>query len=79
MVSLANCSSAWLKSKELAPVLRFIFQQSLLTGDLTIDWTRANVAPVFKKGSKLQAVNYRPVSLTCITYKLSNTLSAGMF
>ena len=36
-------------AKELAPVLRFIFEQSLLTGDLPIDWTRANVAPVFKK------------------------------
>ena len=24
----------------------------------------------FKKGSKLQAVNYHPVSLTCITCKL---------
>ena len=57
-------------AKELAPVLRFIFEQSLLTVDLPIDWTRANVAPVFKKGSKLQAVNYRPVSLTCITCKL---------
>ena len=55
-------------AKELASVLRFIFEQSLLTGDLPTDWTRANVAPVFKKGSKLQAVNYRPVSLTCITY-----------
>ena len=57
-------------AKELASVLRFIFEQSLLTGDLPTDWTRANVAPVFKKGSKLQAVNYRPVSLTCITCKL---------
>ena len=36
-------------AKELVPVLRFIFEQSLLTGDLPIDWTRANVAPVFKK------------------------------
>ena len=27
-------------------------------------------APISKKGSKLQAVNYRPVSLTCITCKL---------
>ena len=58
------------QAKELASVLRFIFEQSLLTGDLPTDWTRANVAPVFKKGSKLQAVNYRPVSLTCITCKL---------
>ena len=56
-------------AKELTPVLRFIFEQSLLTGDLPIDWTRANVIPVFKKGSKLQAVNYRLVSLTCITCK----------
>ena len=29
----------------------------------------SNVAPIFKKGSKLQAVNYHPVSLTCITCK----------
>ena len=40
-------------AKELAPVLRFIFEQSLLTGDLPIDWTRANVAPVFKKGQQV--------------------------
>ena len=38
--------------------------------DLPTEWTQANVAPIFKKGSKLQAVNYRPVSLTCITCKL---------
>ena len=47
-----------------------IFDQSLNSGDLPADWTLANVAPIFKKGSKLQAVNYRPVSLTCITCKL---------
>ena len=43
---------------------------TLNSGDLPADWTLANVAPIFKKGSKLQAVNYRPVSLTCITCKL---------
>ena len=32
--------------------------------------TQANVASIFKKGSKLQEVNYRPVSLTCIACKL---------
>ena len=57
-------------ARELAPVLHFIFEQSLNTGDLPAEWTLANVAPIFKKGSKLQAVNYRPVSLTCISCKL---------
>ena len=45
-------------ARELAPVLHFIFEQSLNTGDLPAEWTLANVAPIFKKGSKLQAVNY---------------------
>ena len=31
---------------------------------------KGNVASIFTKGSKLQAVNYRPVSLTCITCQL---------
>ena len=57
-------------ARELAPVLHFIFEQSLNTGDLPAEWTLANVAPIFKKGSKLQVVNYRPVSLTCISCKL---------
>ena len=57
-------------AKEITPVVHFIFIQSLCTGELPTEWTQANVAPIFKKGSKLQAVNYRPVSLTCITCKL---------
>ena len=57
-------------AKEITPVVHFIFTQSLCTGELLIEWTQANVAPIFKKGSKLQAVNYRPVSLTCITCKV---------
>ena len=50
-------------AKEITPVVHFIFTQSLCTGELPTEWTQANVAPIFKKGSKLQAVNYRPVSL----------------
>ena len=57
-------------ARELAPVLHYIFDQSLNSGDLPVDWTLANVARIFKKGSKLQAANYCPVSLTCITCKL---------
>ena len=57
-------------TKEITPVVHYIFTQSLCTGELPTEWTQANVAHILKKGSKLQAVNYRPVSLTCITCKL---------
>ena len=56
--------------KEPTTVVHCIFTQSLCTGELPTEWTQANVAPILKNGSKLQAVNYRPVSLTCITCKL---------
>ena len=50
-------------ANKITPVVHFIFTQSLCTGELPTEWTKANVAPIFKKGSKLQVVNYRPVSL----------------
>ena len=40
------------------------------TGEVPTDWREANVAPIYKKGNKSEAVNYRPVSLTCIACKL---------
>ena len=55
---------------ELAPIVHAIFTQSLDSGELPRDWSLANVAPIFKKGNKVLAENYRPVSLTCITCKL---------
>ena len=42
---------------------------SLAQGAVPDDWRQANVAPVFKKGEKYDAANYRPVSLTCICCK----------
>ena len=54
---------------ELAPIVHAIFTQSLDTGELPRDWSLANVAPIFKKGKRVLAENYRPVSLTCITCK----------
>ena len=55
---------------ELAPIVHAIFTQSLDTGELPRDWSLANVGPIFKKGNRVLAENYRPVSLTCITCKL---------
>jgi hypothetical protein len=38
-----------LASDEIAPILHFIFQQSLDTGDLPLDWRKANITPIYKK------------------------------
>ena len=65
-------SSRTLQGNLLQYYITFLINgiQSLNSGDLPADWTLTNVAPIFKQDSKLQAVNYRPVSLTCITCKL---------
>ena len=43
-----------------------LYNMSLETGILPEDWTKANIAPVFKKGTKSDPANYRPISLTSI-------------
>ena len=54
----------------LAKPLTTLFQSSLDTGKVPQDWKTASVCPVYKKGEKYLAENYRPVSLTCITSKI---------
>ena len=56
--------------KELAPILKLIFQKSLNTGRLHSIWKKANVSPIFKKGDKTEPANYRPISLTCVLCKV---------
>lgn len=57
-------------AEELAPVLSKIFQTSLDTGEIPADWREAHIVPLFKKGDKHLASNYRPVSLTSVTCKI---------
>ena len=52
-----------LANKELTPVLREIFQQSLDSGELPSDWRHALVTPVHKKDDRHNPSNYRPISL----------------
>ena len=44
---------------ELAPGLTAICQQSVNRGTLPVHWTGTNISPVFKKGNKHLAENYR--------------------
>ena len=54
---LKECSS------EISPMLALIYNESLAQGTVPDDLRQANVAPVFKKGEKYNAANYRPVCL----------------
>jgi hypothetical protein len=51
---------------EITPPLVDIFKKSFETGEVPEDWKTANVTPIFKKGSKADPGNYRPVSLTSV-------------
>ena len=54
----------------LAPPLATLFNQSLREGVVPLDWRRANVTPIHKKGGKSEPGNYRPVSLTSIPCRI---------
>ena len=60
--------------EELLEPLQIIFQKSLDTGVVPRDWTLALVTPIFKKGTKGDPANYRPVSLTSIPCKLYKSI-----
>ena len=52
---------------------------SLWAGTLPDDWRKANVTPIFKKGSRHSLSNYRPVSLTSLVVKvLERLIHAGV-
>ena len=54
----------------LAYPIYLILRASFVTGSIPPQWTEANVTPIFKKGSRLEPVNYRPVSLTSMVCRI---------
>ena len=55
---------------ELSPVITHRFQNSIDSGTLLQDWTSVNIAPIYKKGDRHKAENYRPVSFTSVLSKV---------
>ena len=59
---------------ELAPVLAMLYNKSMEEGEVPEDWRTANVTPIFKKGSKGDPGNYRPVSLTSVPCRVMEAI-----
>ena len=54
---------------EIALAITLLFQASLNQGNTPSTWRKALVVPIFKKGSKSDASNYRSISLTSVLRK----------
>ena len=62
--------------KELAPHFCEIYCTSLAQKKAVTDWKLQNITPIFKKGSKDNPGNYRPVSLTSVPGKILESIIA---
>ena len=61
-------------SEVLAQPMAIVYTRCLGESTVPPEWKLANVTPVFKKGSKGSAGNYRPVSLTCVLCKVMESI-----
>ena len=53
--------------------IAFLLIKLMGQGVIPKDWNRANVSPIYKKGSRNCAENYRQISLTSLICKLMET------
>ena len=61
-------------SAELCIPLTMIFKKSVESAQLPDQWKVARVSAIFKKGNKMLAINYRPVSITSIVCRPSEKI-----
>ena len=57
-------------AEQVVPLLQQIFQKSLNTDELPLDWQKSNISSIFKKGNRPDPANYRPAPLTSIPSKM---------
>ena len=60
--------------EELIEPLKILFEKTFSSGIVPHDWRHAIVTPIFKKGTKGDPANYRPVSLTSIPCKIFESI-----
>jgi hypothetical protein len=60
--------------KQVSVPLEKIFRKSVDNSEVSQDWKRAKVIPIYKKGPKSDPNNYRPVSLTSVPCKILESI-----
>jgi hypothetical protein len=58
----------------IVPYLRHVFNNSLNQAIVPDDWKHSTITALHKKGKKDNVENYRPISLTCITCKIMESI-----
>ena len=61
-------------ANEIAYPLKIIFECSFKGKQVPKDWNYANITPIYKKGSRSDVNNYRPVSLTSVVCKVMEAI-----
>ena len=56
--------------KQFSKALGIIFRRSIENAEVPMDWKKANITPLYKKGNKSDPNNYRGISLTSIVCKI---------
>ena len=62
-------------AENLSKPISLLLNRSMEEGDIPTEWKSANVSPIYKKGSKNKAENYRPISLTSIICKIMESFT----
>jgi hypothetical protein len=67
---LISCRVLKEAADSIAPYLEILYNKSIKTGKVPVDWLIGTVIPIFKKGDKTDPANYRLVSLTSVPCKI---------
>ena len=64
-------------SSEIAEPLTALYNESLHTGIIPLEWKRSHITPVHKGGSREDPSNFRPIAVVSVIAKILEKLVAG--
>ena len=61
-------------AEQIVLTLAFFLNNTMEKNEIHADWKKAFVFPIFKKGARNIAANYRPINLTTILCKIMESM-----